>query len=153
VTAHFANGTSAIGSLLVGADEVRSKVAAQLIGDHTAPLDLGMRIIYGKTLLKSNVKEALHPTLKKGVSFVTDVTPDGQRITLVLESMRFTHPGAPENYMFWALSARKEVFEEDDITLLASQGDAAAKISARLTAMWNESYSTNRMSTRQQCCG
>jgi hypothetical protein len=51
--------------------------------------------------------------------------------------MRFTHPGAPENYMFWALSARKEVFEEDDITLLASQGDAAAKISARLTAMWD----------------
>jgi 2-polyprenyl-6-methoxyphenol hydroxylase-like FAD-dependent oxidoreductase len=74
VTAHFANGTSAIGSLLVGADGVRSKVAAQFIGDHTAPLDLGVRIMYGKTLLKSNVEEALHPTLKKGVSFVTSRT-------------------------------------------------------------------------------
>ena len=64
VAAHFANGSSVKGSLLVGADGVGSKVAAQLIGGLAAPLDLGMRIIYGKTPLSPEVEKALHPTLQ-----------------------------------------------------------------------------------------
>lgn len=62
VIAKFANGTTASGSLLVGADGINSKVAAQLVGDTAAPLDLGLRIIYGKTPLSPEVEEATyHP--------------------------------------------------------------------------------------------
>ncbi|ORY25551.1 hypothetical protein BCR39DRAFT_543982 [Naematelia encephala] len=138
VTAHFADGTTATGSILVGADGVRSRVAAQLIGDLAAPRDLGLRLVYGKTPLTSEVEESLHPTLREGVSFVVDTTPDGQRVTLVLESMRFTHAGAPDNYIFWALCSTQEAFGENDAVLLASQGDAAAQISARITNKWDD---------------
>lgn len=137
VTAHFANGTSVNGSLLVGADGVRSKVASQLIGDLAAPHDLGFRIIYGKTPLNPEIAEALHPTMRKGVSFVTDTTPEGYKLLLVLETMRFTHDDPPDNYIFWTLSAQKEAFGEDDTTLIASQGEPAAIISIRLTAEWD----------------
>ena len=108
-----------------------------MLGEATAPIDLGMRIIYGKTPLTREVEEALHPTLKKGVSFVVDVNADGQKILLVIESMRFTHPDAPENYMFWGLSARKQVFGKDDAKLLATQGEDAADITAIITAKWD----------------
>jgi 2-polyprenyl-6-methoxyphenol hydroxylase-like FAD-dependent oxidoreductase len=137
VTAHFANGTFAIGSLLVGADGVRSKVAAQLIGDLAEPQDLGYRIAYGKTYLTPEVEQRLHPSLQKGVSCVTDTTAKGHRLFLVLEAMRFTRSGATEDYMFWAMAAKKEAFDEEDEKLLAMQGQAAADLSLGLTAKWD----------------
>lgn len=133
VTAHFANGTSVTGCLLVGADGIRSKVAAQLIGNSAAPLDLGMRVIYGKTVLTPEVEEVLHPTLQRGASFVVDTTSEGRKLLMVLESMRFHHPLAPENYVFWALAAGKEVF--------GIEGDGAGlfEVTSRLTKAWDPS--------------
>jgi 2-polyprenyl-6-methoxyphenol hydroxylase-like FAD-dependent oxidoreductase len=140
VTAHFANGTSVTGSLLVGADGIRSKVAAQLVGKLAEATDLGFRIAYGKTPLTPEVEEKLNPNMKKGTSFVVDTTTvNGHRLLLVSECMRFNHPDAPENYIFWALASSREGFEEEDATLLAKQGQAAADLSSRLTAKWDPS--------------
>jgi len=139
VVAKFANGTTAIGSLLVGADGIKSKVAAQLIGDSAAPLDLCLRIIYGKTPLSADVERALHITLRKGISFVTDRTADGDKVTLVLETMRFPDPSATENYIFWALTTRKGGFLDDDQRLLALTGQQVADLSIDFTKHWDPS--------------
>ena len=105
VTAHFDDGTSARGSLLVGADGIRSRLAAQLTGDITTTLDLGVRIIYGKTPLTPAINQALSPLLRHGVAFVRD---DEQNITVVLETMRFHHSEAPGDYIFWAVSTKAD---------------------------------------------
>jgi 2-polyprenyl-6-methoxyphenol hydroxylase-like FAD-dependent oxidoreductase len=139
VIATFGNGTSALGSLLVGADGIKSKVAAQLIGDSAAPLDLGLRIIYGKTPLTTELETALHPTLKKGISFVTDRTSDGHKVTLVLEAMRFPDPSATDDYIFWALTTKNGEFEKDDQRLLTMTGQQVATLSINFTAHWDPS--------------
>jgi 2-polyprenyl-6-methoxyphenol hydroxylase-like FAD-dependent oxidoreductase len=53
VEAHLASGESIHGSLLVGADGIRSNIAAQLFAsanipaERTRTLDLGVHIVYG----------------------------------------------------------------------------------------------------------
>jgi 2-polyprenyl-6-methoxyphenol hydroxylase-like FAD-dependent oxidoreductase len=141
ITARFADGSEVRGSLLVGADGIRSKVAAQLAGPSATPFDLGLRIIYGKTPLTPEVEDRLHPTLKKGISFVTDRTAEGQKVTLVFETMRFDHPDAPDNYAFWALTTRRGVFEKDD-RLLKMTGSEVASVARRFTASWDPSIRT-----------
>lgn len=138
IVAHFADGSSAEGSLLVGADGTRSKVAAQLVGDAAMPRDLGLRVIYGKTVMTPSLKEKVHPQLTAGAAFVVNNVP-GKRLVLVLDSMTFTAPGSPDNYYFWALSGSKDAFEMDDDTLLSAQGPAAAEITRRLIAHWDSS--------------
>ena len=137
VTAHFSNGTSAKGSLLVGADGIRSKVAAQLIGHPAQPRDLGMRLVYGKTLLTPEVEEVLHPSLQKGVSFAVDTTASGHRLLVVCECMRFAHDETPANYMFWCIAGRKEAFEREDTDLLGLSGIQAAELAVELTKDWD----------------
>lgn len=139
VTAHFADGTSAKGSLIVGADGVRSTVAKQLIGPGAALVDTGVRIIYGKTVLTAEVEKALHPVLQNGTSFVIDRTPQGYKTVTVVEAIRFTHEDAPTNYIFWAFSAKKEAFEMSDVDLSAAQGDMAKEIVCRMTASYESS--------------
>ena len=139
VTAHFANGTSAQGSLLVGADGIRSKVAAQLAGSSAIPLDLGLRVLYGKTPLTPKLEQVLHATLRKGISFVTDRSPQGHKVTMVLETMRFPDDTAADDYIFWALTTRKGGFDEDDEKLLGMTGKEAAKLSVAFTALWDPS--------------
>lgn len=136
--ARFADGTSVAGSLLVGADGTRFRVAEQLIGSAAAPRDLNMRIIYGKTPVTSEVEDALHPALRRGTSFVTDDSGASGRLVLVAEMMRFNHPTAPQDYIFWALAGQNEaIFREDgDGSLLASQ---AARIATKLTEHWDRS--------------
>ena len=137
VVAKFVNGTTAIGSLLVGADGIHSKVAAQLAGNNAAPLDLGLRIVYGKTPLSPEVENTLHLTLRKGISFVTDRTADGDKVTLVLETMRFPDPSATEDYIFWALTTRKGGFLDDDQRLLSLTGQQVADLSITFTKHWD----------------
>jgi 2-polyprenyl-6-methoxyphenol hydroxylase-like FAD-dependent oxidoreductase len=139
VTAHFFNGTSARGSLLVGADGIRSKVAAQLAGGSAFPLDLGLRTIYGKTPLSPKLEQALHRTLRKGISFVTDRSPSGYEVTLVLETMEFPAIAATDDYIFWAPTTRKGGFDQDDERLLGKTGKEAASLSVDLTAHWDPS--------------
>lgn len=137
VIAKFANGTTAEGSLLVGADGIKSKVASQLVGNAAAPLDLVLRIIYGKTPLTADIEETLHHTLRKGISFVTDRTSDGDKVTLVLETMRFNDPSATDNYIFWALTTRRGGFLKDDQRLLSMTGQQVADLSIDFTKHWD----------------
>lgn len=134
VTAHFSNGTNVDGSLLVGADGIRSKVAAQLTGGNTPTLDMGVRIIYGKTPLTPTLDEAILPLLRTGVCFIRD---DEQDLTVVMVPMRFNHQFAPPDYIFWAISTTADKLGMTYDTLLASQGKAAGAIVDTLTQDWH----------------
>lgn len=151
IIAHFNNGTSVTGSLLVGADGIRSNVAKQLIGDETIPLDMEARIIYGKTLLTPELDGQLHETLRKGTSFVVDPIAGqgdgmvGKGLLLVHECMRFHLKDSPPNYSFWALAGRKEIFEkaENDISTSSSSSTTSSippsEIAIHLTKDWHPS--------------
>lgn len=136
VAAHFADGSQVQGSLLVGADGTRSKVASQLVGAAASPRDLGLRLIYGKTPLTRELESALLPTLQKGIAFVTD-TRDNNRLLLVMEPMRFHHQRAPQNYIFWGLAGVKKLFENDDEVFNSIEVETPADRATRLTSGWD----------------
>lgn len=132
--AHFIDGTSVAGSLLVGADGIRSKVAQQLTGGQAAPIDLGPRIIYGKTPLTPKIEKELLPILQKGFAFIRD---DKQGVLVVFEVMRFNHTRAPGDYVFWAATTKAETVGLEDDDFVGSQGTAAAEIMLRLSKDWD----------------
>ena len=138
VTAHFANGTSATGSLLVGAEGIRSKVASQLVGEPASPTVMDIRCIYGKTPLTPDLDKELHATARKGANFLVD-RKDGHQIVMVEETMRFHHPEAPQDYVFWAFAANKEVFGEVDFLHGSNAETSPANVVERLTAKWHPS--------------
>ncbi len=140
VTALFTDGSSATGCLLVGADGTRSRVVAQLLGDaYRPPLDLGVRVIYGKTPLTPLVEEKLHPSCQRGVAFVTDRRPSQPPRTLVLEAMRFHHVDSPKDYVFWALAVRTRDLGEGNAAKTAESlsGEEAAALSRHFTSDWD----------------
>ncbi len=74
VTAHFSDGTTAEGSLLVGADGYHSRVTRQLVGDTLEPIDMGPRMIYGKASLKE-LEGVMNKELMYGVRVAVDTSP------------------------------------------------------------------------------
>lgn len=113
VTAHFTDGTSARGSLLVGADGAHSLVREQLV-PNARHRDTGGICIYGKTDLTIDLRAAITRKLLRWFTTCTDSTPMMQGIlrgetpvSLVVEPMRFasraTYPSLPEDYLYWAI--------------------------------------------------
>lgn len=136
VEAHLSNGRSIHGSLLVGADGIRSNVAAQLLTDAktlsidrnglAGPVDLNVRVLYGKAPLTAAPLERLTPDLHRGMAFVVDTMalPPQERVLTVFKVMRFNRDisteekraiaaqdvGIPGDYCFFAVAARKEIW-------------------------------------------
>ena len=137
VEAHLANGRSIHGSLLVGADGIRSHVASQLLRRPSEPtgddkqsasktIDLNVRCLYGKAPLTSKLLEKLQADLHERMAFVVDSTflPPSERIMIVVVPMRFDRSisaedkaavgmesvNVPEDYVFFAMVGRKEIW-------------------------------------------
>jgi 2-polyprenyl-6-methoxyphenol hydroxylase-like FAD-dependent oxidoreductase len=134
VEAHLASGESIHGSLLVGADGIRSNIAAQLFAsanipaERTRTLDLGVRIVYGKAPLTPVLLERMNKGLHKGMAFIVDSVklPPKKRVMVVVKAMNFDHSistadkvkaGAgdvqtPGDYVFFAMVSRKELWQD-----------------------------------------
>ena len=155
VEAHLSDGRSVHGSLLVGADGVRSNVAAQLLADAktlstdrnglTGPVDLNVRVLYGKAPLTAALLERLTPDLHRGMAFVVDTMalPPQDRVLTVFKAMRFNRDisteekgavgaedvGIPGDYCFFAVAARKEIWHRVMQRSLDERGGAAPSTS------------------------
>ena len=111
ITAYFADGSTAEGGLLIGADGRFSRVRQQFLPELDIQ-DTGMRCLYGKTPLTLDLRAAgLHPDAGKRMSFVKDRSRP-EILVMGFEPISFPHRdelksldyNVPPDYLFWALS-------------------------------------------------
>lgn len=149
VIAHFADGSLEQGILLVGADGVRSPVRKQFLPDHK-PVDTNGRCIYGKTPLTEELMNVYPSKAAKWMTLILDKTPmtqtldiDETPLTCLLEPVRFQQNELrhklPQDYIYWVLISRSDVFGASTEELLSLNGEQSAKLSLKLTEEWDES--------------
>ena len=142
VTAYFADGTTAQGHVLVGADGIRSAVRSQR-APHCHTVDAGITAIYGR--LPFDSAAALVPS--ETVEDIFTIASDERKVFLGLGSVRF--PIAPEeaaaeyapglamrtqeNYVVCIVGGRHEFFPRD---LRNASGDSLQRIAAKVIEAW-----------------
>lgn len=152
VVAHFEDGTTAKGDVLVAADGGGSRVRQQLLPE-AKRIDTGVVGIAGKIFLDPSTREVIAPVLLDGLTFVSANGGVGLFVALqdlehpAAEGCGGNDPSAPRgshldntrSYLMWALSLRREQ--------LRFGGNVESLDSERLKAMalrtmtgWNERF-------------
>ena len=145
VTAHFEDGTTALGDLLVGADGIRSAVRRQR-APHAQVQDSGIRAIYGRVPIAAALE--LASAQVRGDTFT--VALDARRLFLGLGPVIF--PARPDlaaahlipsaklrpqdDYLACIIGGRKELFGRDDEELAALGSEALQQLSGELLKDW-----------------
>ena len=144
VRAHFQDGTSVAGSLLVAGDGARSRARRQLLGDAAQLWDTDVRTVYGKTPLTPALEARLNPeTLTACTSLLRDTRDPAHPAVLIMEPLRFRtneyRSELPADYVFWALAMRqpRTGLSEDSVRRMSPRGTAA--FTKRFTADWHPS--------------
>lgn len=143
VVAYFADGSTEEGSLLVGADGVRSHVRKQYLPDFQG-IDTGMRLVFGKTPITAEFLAAVPKEYHNGMSLVTNGN-DPSQPTLLFESIYFPHaqevskPQLPDPYVYWVLVTHQTniPFSEEKSWQIRSQ--EAADLARQLISSWTPS--------------
>jgi hypothetical protein len=116
ITAHFDDGTTALGDVLVGADGANSHVRAQLLPD-AKRVETGVVAVAGKLSLDYQTRRGMPPPILRGPTLVL-----GTRGTFMFSStVQYDDAAAstfvPEltrsdrsQYVMWGFSARREKF-------------------------------------------
>ncbi|KAM0749021.1 FAD/NAD(P)-binding domain-containing protein [Meredithblackwellia eburnea MCA 4105] len=146
IVANLSSGSSAEGTLLVGADSLHSSIRRQLLPDLTL-VDTRSRAIYGKTLITSQLEKELDSrALQKMCMFRETTTP----FALLTEPIRFSStsglPGSlPPDYIYWVLTSREENFPTlgSPSSVEGDSGESnssnpAADLAVRITSQWSE---------------
>ena len=142
VVAHFEDGSTVLGSLLIGADGLRSFVRRQLLPDFPL-LDSEARAIFGRTVLNEGIRQLVTKDLwQGGISLVVDGREE-KSLKLFCDTMCFqrraeTDVSLPEDYVMWVLCVRKDGTDmEDEKFMRLGQDDCYTK-SLDLIGSWNE---------------
>jgi 2-polyprenyl-6-methoxyphenol hydroxylase-like FAD-dependent oxidoreductase len=146
VTAHFADGRSADGDVLIGADGVNSAVRAQLMPEASV-MDAGLRLVYGKVPLADVDVDTLVPAELLGL-WTTITGPDKRFVGLA--PVRYRRPMraaaaqyAPDielsddsDYLTCVFGARRELLPADD-KLFAMNGAELRDLELAQTEGWD----------------
>lgn len=142
VIAHFADGTSQSGALIVGADGARSAVRRQYL-QHLIVLDTKSRPIYGKTPLTASLCNQILSKAMGCLSLIKD--PKTGSVTLV-EAIRFIPKDQrrdkrdlPHDYVFWVVipSDQNSSLEEEQQN--SADRQRPAELVKTFTAHWHPS--------------
>jgi 2-polyprenyl-6-methoxyphenol hydroxylase-like FAD-dependent oxidoreductase len=145
VQAYFADGTTARGDVLVGADGVNSRIRQQFLPDAT-PVDTGSRCIYGKVLLTDATRPFIPDPLYHGFTQVVS-----SHASLALGLIAFPRPPieiaaqlAPEvqlhttgSYLMWSLNTRSAPFVSSDDELFRMGGTALLQKVLQYIKSWH----------------
>lgn len=147
VVAHFTDGNTIEGSLLVGADGVRSAVRRQLLPGLKL-LDTEGRAVFGKTIITEVLMKRIPSDIGNGLTVGS--LQDENRMKLFTDGMRFGREEAtkhgnqlnieiPADYIYWVLVFRKDVLPDSDEALLSLTQAGSRLKSLDLTSNWHES--------------
>jgi 2-polyprenyl-6-methoxyphenol hydroxylase-like FAD-dependent oxidoreductase len=129
VRAIFKDGTkSEEGSMLVGGDGVRSRVAKQLSGGKLKVFDLGARGVHGQA------STTAFKGLGEGVFRMVDETSHPGGKVFLITNVRAGDMNDPDVQFGWTLGASPGVIKENDFAMI---GKPAADIAKKLTANWH----------------
>ncbi|KAH6614606.1 hypothetical protein B0J18DRAFT_304126 [Chaetomium sp. MPI-SDFR-AT-0129] len=135
VRAIFADGTKSVeGSLLVGGEGIRSKIAKQVSGDRLKVFDTGARGIHGQA------PTGAFKGLGEGVFILKDDTrPEGA--ISIITNVRPGEMDDPDVQFGWTMVGRPGVIrppEGEDINTVV--GKPVADIAQRLTQNWHANF-------------
>ena len=142
VVAHFTDGTTAAGHVLVGADGVRSTVRRKR-APHCDTVDAGITAIYGRVPI-----DAAAPFVpKEALEDIFTIASDDRRVFFGLGTVKFTlqpeeaaakfAPGVTmrhqDDYVVCIVGGRREFFPND---LRSASGEDLQRVSAETIGRW-----------------
>ncbi|MFI1368334.1 FAD-dependent oxidoreductase [Streptomyces griseochromogenes] len=147
VTAHFADGTSASGDVLIGADGVNSAVRKQYL-PKAQVVDAGLRLLYGKVPFASDEARVSVPPELLGL-WTTVVGPERRFVGLA--PVQYREPmhevtarlapgvelGDDSDYLACVFGARREQFPCSDAELFAMTGAELQALTLSLVEGWH----------------
>lgn len=146
VVAHFADGTSAEGDVLVAADGANSQVRQQFLPERR-PVDLGVRTVFSRITREDAVRAGLPEQLRDRFSYV--IGTDGGHLGLMPMSFRgrpgeaaarlwpgLVLPDSPDYYMA-VLNVHREDLGMPDEEFFALDGPGLCGFAADRTQGWH----------------
>lgn len=139
----FKDGSIIKGAFLVGADGTRSRIRKQLVPEQKL-FDTGAMCIYGKTTMTPEFLERYPARALRWMTVCKDAAPLIQSIligesplTLLTEPIRFSPEmrskskiPLPEDYVYWVLIGRKEMFSDSaELASVLARGEAKTSVS------------------------
>ncbi|WPH00640.1 putative FAD-dependent monooxygenase [Acrodontium crateriforme] len=150
VAAHFEDGTSYEGTLVIGADGVHSAVRKQLLPEFRL-FDSEGRAVFGKTNIYDGLLLETPESLQRGINLVGE--GQQQPMKLFCDTMKFDRSnekslGAlglelPQDYIYWVLAFnvnRLSLSEQERLHHLSSE--ESAKQGEEIIAHWHQSIRT-----------
>jgi 2-polyprenyl-6-methoxyphenol hydroxylase-like FAD-dependent oxidoreductase len=153
VTLHFTDGSSAKGTLLIGAEGGHSPVRKQHVPKHRI-VDPEAVCIYGRTHLTPELEKRIQPKMLQSLTVIRDIAPVIQQVifaselpvTMFVERMHFPQrdlagrDDLPEDYVYWSMLApSKLVGFTEDMVAAAVKSKTPRQLGEALTEEWDDS--------------